>query len=61
MRSTDSRSVRVEAHSLKHDPLSVVAHVLPDVGQRLESLALYLLVCAFWALVVYTAVTSALQ
>jgi hypothetical protein len=40
--------------------VAVVERVLPELGDRVEGLALYALVCVFWGVVLYVAMTTAL-
>jgi hypothetical protein len=45
----------------RDDFVAVVEHLVPLANRQLERLGLYILVCAFWALIIYSALTFAVQ
>lgn len=61
MRPSHTKVARLQVQYRHEDLVAALQRSLPHVGSRAELVAWYLLVCAFWALVVYTAVAFALQ
>ena len=61
MRPSHSKVARLEVQYRRDDLAALLERALPHVGSRAELAASYVLVCAFWALIIYTAVAFALQ
>jgi hypothetical protein len=59
MRDTRPKAARLELQYRHEDFVAAVNLVLSHIGKRAELAALYLLVCAFWGLVLYSAVAFA--
>ncbi len=55
MRHTYHRAARLAVRYQRDDLIAAIEYVLPRLSRHAESLGLYVLVCAFWGLVVYTA------
>ena len=60
MRPTNSRTARIAVHDQRDDLVAVIEHLLPRISGRAELIGPYLLVCAFWGLVVYIAIAYAI-
>ena len=61
MRHNHSRTARLELHYRRDDFVAALRYVLPRIGDRVDLIGLYMLVCVFWGLVVYAAVAFAVQ
>lgn len=61
MHPIDMRTDRVTLHDQHRRVLATAIDVLPRVSAGTETLAYYLLVSAFWGIVLYVALTFALN
>ena len=52
---------RLAVRSQQDEFARLLQVLVPEAGRRVEVLALYVMVCVFWALVVYTALAFALS
>lgn len=58
MRVTQGRAAHLDAHYRRDDLVAVVERALPSLGKHAETAALYLILCLFWGLVLYTALVG---
>jgi hypothetical protein len=60
MHAGNSRTFQIVAADRRHQLLQTVESVLPRSAAYAETLAAYLLIVAFWGLILYVALVSAL-
>jgi hypothetical protein len=55
MRVTQVRVAHLEDHYRREQLVSLIERALPVVGKHAEVIALYVILCLFWGLILYTA------